>query len=68
MIVAQRIRELALLAGHRCYPPTGHPLVLAGALVVGLLGAALGVAAGAGLAFGLAALMSKVGMAISNGA
>lgn len=67
MIVAQRIRELALLRAIGATRRQVTLSVLAEALVVGLLGAALGVAAGAGLAFGLAALMSKVGMAISNG-
>ncbi len=58
MIVAQRLRELALLrAVGASRGQVGRSVVLE-ALVVGLVGSALGLAAGVGLAYGLSGLLN----------
>ena len=60
MIVAQRLRELALLrAIGASRGQVGRSVVLE-ALIVGVLGSAIGLAAGIGLAYGLRSLLERV--------
>ncbi len=67
MIVAQRLRELALLraigAGRK---QVGRSVVFE-ALVVGVIGSALGIAAGIGLAYGLRALLNSFDVGLPDG-
>ncbi|NKY85994.1 FtsX-like permease family protein [Nocardia veterana] len=67
MIVAQRLRELALLravgAGRRQVGLS----VVSEAVVIGLLGSVLGLAAGIGLAFGLSALLNAFDLGLPTG-
>ncbi len=64
MVVAQRSRELALLRAVGASRGQVTRSVAAEALVVGVLGSALGVLSGLGLAFGLTRLLSAVGSGI----
>ncbi|MDR7172037.1 putative ABC transport system permease protein [Nocardia kruczakiae] len=67
MIVAQRLRELALLravgAGRRQVGLS----VVAEAFVIGLIGSLLGLAGGIGLAFGLSALLNAFDLGLPTG-
>ncbi|MFI9509359.1 ABC transporter permease [Nocardia sp. NPDC052566] len=67
MIVAQRLRELALL---RAVGASGGQVgvsVVSEALVIGLVGSALGLAAGVGLAFGLSGLLNYFDLGLPTG-
>ncbi|MFC7451436.1 ABC transporter permease [Rhodococcus daqingensis] len=67
MIVAQRLRELALLrAIGASRKQVGRSVVLE-ALIVGLLGSALGIAAGVGLAYGLRSLLNSFDVGLPSG-
>lgn len=67
MIVAQRLRELALLrAVGASRKQVGQSVVLE-ALVVGVLGSALGIAAGVGLAYGLRGLLNSFDVGLPSG-
>nr|WP_246045264.1 FtsX-like permease family protein [Rhodococcus oryzae] len=67
MIVAQRLRELALLrAIGASRKQVGRSVVLE-ALIVGLLGSALGIAAGVGLAYGLRAMLNGFDVGLPSG-
>ncbi|MFD4181157.1 ABC transporter permease [Rhodococcus sp. NPDC058514] len=67
MIVAQRLRELALLrAIGASRQQVGRSVVLE-ALIVGLLGSAVGIAAGVGLAYGLRALLNTFDVGLPSG-
>ncbi|NUS42367.1 MAG: ABC transporter permease [Mycobacteriaceae bacterium] len=67
MIIAQRLRELALLrAVGASRGQIGRSVVLE-ALVVGLLGSVAGLAAGLGLAYGRAALLNVVDTGLPTG-
>ena len=67
MIVAQRLRELALLrAVGASRRQVGFSVVLE-ALIVGLIGSALGLAAGVGLALGLTGLLNAFDLGIPTG-
>ncbi|AOW92027.1 hypothetical protein BFN03_03125 [Rhodococcus sp. WMMA185] len=67
MIVAQRLRELALLraigAGRR---QVGRSVVLE-ALVIGVIGSVIGLFAGTGLAYGLQALLNSFDVGLPEG-
>ena len=67
MIVAQRVRDLALLraigAGRRQVTQS----VLFEAFVVGLIGSVIGLGVGTGLAFGLQTLLSSTGAGLPTG-
>jgi putative ABC transport system permease protein len=64
MIVAQRLRELALLRAVGASRRQLSRAVLGEAVIVGLIGSAIGIASGVGLAYGLRALLNafKVGL------
>ncbi|MEU3827920.1 ABC transporter permease [Streptomyces sp. NPDC029080] len=62
MLVAQRTRELGLLRALGADRRQVRRSVLTEALLLGLVGSTLGLAAGVGLAFGLIRLMSTFGM------
>ncbi|MFC9893983.1 ABC transporter permease [Nocardia sp. NPDC127579] len=67
MIVAQRLRELALLrAVGASRQQVGRTVVLE-ALVIGLIGSAVGLAAGVGLAFGLSSLLNAFDLGLPTG-
>ncbi|MFE3290320.1 ABC transporter permease [Rhodococcus sp. NPDC059234] len=67
MIVAQRLRELALLrAVGASRKQVGRSVVLE-ALVVGLLGSVLGIAAGVALAYGLRSLLNTFDVGLPSG-
>lgn len=66
MIVAQRIRELALLRAIGTTRGQVVRSVLGEAAIVGTIGSAIGLAVGAALAFGLAALMKVFGMPLTE--
>ncbi|RVW10361.1 FtsX-like permease family protein [Prescottella agglutinans] len=67
MIVAQRLRELALLrAIGASRKQVGRSVVLE-ALVVGVIGSALGLAAGVGLAYGLRGLLNAFDLGLPEG-
>jgi len=68
MIVAQRLRELALLRAIGASRNQVSRSVLLEASVIGLFGAALGLAGGVGLAYGLAAFLKAVGSGLPSGA
>jgi putative ABC transport system permease protein len=65
MLVAQRTRELGLLRALGASKKQINRSVLFEALLLGFFGATFGLAAGAGLAFGLVALMNAAGMNLS---
>ncbi|NUR63734.1 MAG: ABC transporter permease, partial [Catenulispora sp.] len=62
MLVAQRTRELGLLRALGASRRQINRSVRFEALLLGVIGATLGIASGAGLAYGLIAVMNKVGM------
>lgn len=67
MIVAQRLRELALLrAIGASRKQVGRSVVLE-ALVVGVIGSVLGLAAGVGLAYGLRGLLNAFDLGLPEG-
>ena len=68
MIVAQRLRELALLRAIGASRRQVSRSVLLEAIVVGLIGSLLGVAAGVGLAYGLRALLNAFNVGLPSGA
>jgi putative ABC transport system permease protein len=67
MIVAQRLRELALLRAIGADRKQVRRSVLAEAGVVGVVGSSLGVAGGVGLAFGLSALLDALDLGLPSG-
>jgi len=62
VIVAQRTRELAVLAAIGATPKQLSRALRSEALVIGLVGSVLGVASGFGLTFGLMAVLSQLGI------
>ncbi|MEY9925691.1 putative ABC transport system permease protein [Catenulispora sp. GP43] len=62
MLVAQRTRELGLLRALGASRRQINRSVRFEALLLGVIGATLGIAAGAGLAYGLIAIMNGVGL------
>jgi putative ABC transport system permease protein len=62
MLVAQRTRELGLLRALGASRRQINRSVRFEALMLGVIGATVGIAAGAGLAYGLIAIMNGVGM------
>ncbi|MQY28156.1 ABC transporter permease [Nocardia aurantia] len=67
MIVAQRLRELALLRAIGASSGQVGGSVVAEASVIGLLGSAIGLACGVGLAFGLSALLNAFQLGLPTG-
>ncbi|WP_433658676.1 ABC transporter permease [Nocardia sp. CA-128927] len=67
MIVAQRLRELALLRAVGASRQQVGRSVVAEAFVIGLVGSALGLAAGVGLAFGLSAALNAFDLGLPTG-
>lgn len=67
MIVAQRLRELALLRAIGASRKQVGRSVVFEALVVGVLGSAIGLAAGVGLAYGLRALLNAFDLGLPEG-
>ncbi|MBU7598519.1 FtsX-like permease family protein [Streptomyces sp. P38-E01] len=67
MLVAQRTRELGLMRAIGSSRRQVNRSVLIEALLLGVLGSAVGVVAGVGLAIGLMKLMGMAGMNLSTG-
>lgn len=67
MIVAQRVRELALLRAIGASRGQVSRSVVLEALVVGIVGSALGFAGGVGLAYGLRALLNSFDLGLPSG-
>ncbi|WP_194836253.1 ABC transporter permease [Nocardia sp. XZ_19_369] len=67
MIVAQRLRELALLRAVGASRQQVGRSVVAEAFVIGLVGSALGLAGGVGLAFGLSAVLNAFDLGLPTG-
>ncbi|MGF6883392.1 putative ABC transport system permease protein [Nocardia sp. GAS34] len=67
MIVAQRLRELALLRAVGASRGQVGWSVVAEAAVIGLIGSALGLACGIGLAFGLSGLLNAFHLGLPTG-
>jgi putative ABC transport system permease protein len=67
MIVAQRLRELALLRAIGASRRQVSRSVLLEASIIGLIGSALGLAGGVGLAYGLAAFLDAIGSGLPSG-
>lgn len=67
MIVAQRLRELALLRAVGASRGQVGNSVVAEAVVIGLLGSAIGLVAGIGLAFGLSGLLNAFDLGLPTG-
>ncbi|QLY34317.1 ABC transporter permease [Nocardia huaxiensis] len=67
MLVAQRLRELALLRAVGASSGQVGRSVVGEALIVGIIGSALGLAAGVGLAFGLSALLNAFDLGLPTG-
>ncbi|MFX0575617.1 ABC transporter permease [Nocardia nepalensis] len=67
MIVAQRLRELALLRAVGASRQQVGRSVVTEAFVIGLIGSAIGLAAGVGLAFGLSALLNAFDLGLPTG-
>ncbi|WP_433611452.1 ABC transporter permease [Prescottella agglutinans] len=67
MIVAQRLRELALLRAIGASRKQVGRSVVFEALVVGVIGSALGIAAGVGLAYGLRGLLNAFDLGLPEG-
>ena len=68
MLVAQRLRELALLRAIGASRSQVRRSVLAEAAVIGTIGSALGLAGGVGLAYGLHALLDVLNVGLPSGA
>jgi putative ABC transport system permease protein len=68
MLVAQRLRELALLRAIGASRRQVSRSVLLEAGLVGLVGSAIGIAAGVGLAYGLRALLNTFNVGLPEGA
>ncbi|GGZ16524.1 ABC transporter permease [Streptomyces poonensis] len=66
MLVAQRTREIGLMRAIGSSRKQVNRSVLVEALLLGLVGSVLGVAAGVGLAIGLMELMGSMGMELST--
>ncbi|MEI7032414.1 ABC transporter permease [Streptomyces pratensis] len=66
MLVAQRTREIGLMRAIGSSRKQVNRSVLVEAVLLGVVGSVLGVAAGVGLAVGLMKLMSAVGMELST--
>ncbi|WP_432057478.1 ABC transporter permease [Streptomyces sp. bgisy022] len=66
MLVAQRTREIGLMRAIGSSRKQVNRSVLVEALLLGLVGSVLGVAAGIGLAVGLMKLMGSIGMELST--
>ncbi|MDN3266054.1 FtsX-like permease family protein [Streptomyces sp. MA15] len=67
MLVAQRTREIGLMRAIGSSRRQVNRSVLIEALLLGVVGSVLGVAAGIGLAVGLMELMGAIGMELSTG-
>ncbi|PXX68939.1 putative ABC transport system permease protein [Nocardia tenerifensis] len=67
MIVAQRLRELALLRAVGASRQQVGRSVVAEAFVIGLVGSAIGLAGGVGLAFGLSAVLNAFDLGLPTG-
>ncbi|MGW4335616.1 ABC transporter permease [Rhodococcus koreensis] len=67
MIVAQRLRELALLRAIGASRKQVGRSVVFEALVVGVIGSAIGIAAGVGLAYGLRSLLNAFDVGLPEG-
>nr|WP_280304753.1 FtsX-like permease family protein [Nocardia neocaledoniensis] len=67
MIVAQRLRELALLRAIGASREQVGRSVVGEAVVIGLIGSVIGLAAGIGLAFGLSALLNAFDLGLPTG-
>ncbi|MCW2645922.1 MAG: rane protein [Pseudonocardiales bacterium] len=67
MIVAQRLRELALLRAIGAGRKQVRRSVLVEAGVIGVIGSALGLAGGIGLAFGLHSLLDALNLGLPSG-
>ncbi|MBB5912374.1 putative ABC transport system permease protein [Nocardia transvalensis] len=67
MIVAQRLRELALLRAVGASRRQVGLSVVSEAAVIGLIGSAIGLAGGVGLAFGLSALLNAFDLGLPTG-
>jgi putative ABC transport system permease protein len=67
MLVAQRVRELALLRAIGASRRQVSRSVLLEAAVVGVVGSILGIAGGVGLAYGLRALLNSFDVGLPNG-
>ena len=67
MSVRQRVKEFALLRAVGASPGSVFGIVFLQAVVIGIVGSALGVAAGAGLLAGLAKLLDNMGMPLLEG-
>ncbi|HEV2885382.1 MAG TPA: FtsX-like permease family protein [Jatrophihabitans sp.] len=68
MLVAQRLRELALLRAVGASRRQVSRSVLLEAALVGLVGSAIGIAGGVGLAYGLRALLNSFNVGLPSGA
>ncbi|WP_408651697.1 ABC transporter permease [Jatrophihabitans sp.] len=68
MLVAQRLRELALLRAIGASRRQVSRSVLLEAGLVGLVGSAIGIAGGVGLAYGLRALLNSFNVGLPSGA
>ncbi|MEP7019110.1 MAG: FtsX-like permease family protein [Pseudonocardiales bacterium] len=67
MIVAQRLRELALLRAIGAGRKQVRRSVLVEAAIIGVIGSALGLAGGVGLAYGLHALLDALDLGLPSG-
>ena len=67
MLVAQRLRELALLRAIGADRKQIRRSVLMEAAIIGVIGSVLGLAAGVGLAYGLSALLDALGTGLPSG-
>ncbi len=67
MILAQRLRELALLRAIGASPRQVSRSVLLEALLVGLMGSVIGLVTGVGLAYGLRSLLNALNFGLPSG-
>ncbi|MEV6767032.1 FtsX-like permease family protein [Nocardia sp. NPDC051030] len=67
MLIAQRLRELALLRAVGASRRQVGVSVVAEALIIGFLGSVIGLAAGVGLALGLSALLNAFDLGLPTG-